>query len=336
MTKETANEVPSRLVYVDIMKALCIMLVIVGHMGFIEHNLKAWIYSFHIPVFFMITGLTFKKDEILSLRSYWNFVTRKFRSLMVPYALWAMIYASLSIGNLARIAYGSHRSLIIAGGCSSLWFLPVMFLAVCFVDIMFYLLHYVRYRLFILICILTIGVGGGISIAFPTIEYGYPWGLDISFCAAGFILMGFIFRTGIDNWPVVKRYSVMFAIFGGLGTLLYRFNIPDNGYVNMSERIYGQWGGFIIVALFGGFFIWGLAMLFEKIEILAKGLGCIGRYSLIIFVIHRLLLSLFERFCDCFCITRGVEGIFTLMGTLFISCMIGIIVEKFAPVLCGK
>lgn len=50
----------NRLLYVDYMKAIAMILVIMGHVNFANEPVKAWIYSFHMPAFFFCTGLVLK------------------------------------------------------------------------------------------------------------------------------------------------------------------------------------------------------------------------------------------------------------------------------------
>lgn len=49
-----------RILYIDYVKALAMILVIMGHVNFANHDIKAWVYSFHMPVFFFITGFVIK------------------------------------------------------------------------------------------------------------------------------------------------------------------------------------------------------------------------------------------------------------------------------------
>lgn len=69
-----------RLVSFDIAKALCIILVAIGHYFPTDSPLwyvafRSWIYSFHMPLFMFASGyiyMAFKKDE-----PYTAFVTKK-------------------------------------------------------------------------------------------------------------------------------------------------------------------------------------------------------------------------------------------------------------------
>lgn len=69
-----------RLVYFDIAKFLGMMMIILGHFGVPDIN--TFVYTFHVPLFFLISGYFFipKKD-------YKAFIKIKFKQLIIPYFL---------------------------------------------------------------------------------------------------------------------------------------------------------------------------------------------------------------------------------------------------------
>lgn len=89
-----------RLVYIDIAKALCIVLVVIGH--YAPAGCPAWwqcvhdiIYTFHMPLFMFAGGFVYmatKKDE-----SYTAFIIKKVRRLMIPYFVVSAIVIGLKL-----------------------------------------------------------------------------------------------------------------------------------------------------------------------------------------------------------------------------------------------
>ena len=69
--------------YADIMKGIGIILVLMGHIQRIE-SLGNWIYAFHMPLFFFISGMFFHNRS--------NFIKRKAKSLLIPYLSFAIIF----------------------------------------------------------------------------------------------------------------------------------------------------------------------------------------------------------------------------------------------------
>ena len=73
---------------IDILKCLGIMFVVVGHAG-CPHLLHDYIYTFHMPLFFMASGYFFK-DEYLDAKL--NFLLRKVKGLYVPFIASSLLF----------------------------------------------------------------------------------------------------------------------------------------------------------------------------------------------------------------------------------------------------
>lgn len=82
-----------RISWIDILKGIAIVGVFVGHttgaqFGNVSGFLNVWVYSFHMPLFFFLSGYVF------SLRKYENykyFFMRKVKSLIVPMVFLALL-----------------------------------------------------------------------------------------------------------------------------------------------------------------------------------------------------------------------------------------------------
>lgn len=74
-----------RLQYIDIAKGIGILLVIIGHSISI-HSITSTIYSFHMPLFFILSGFFLKKEEKLK-----SAITKGFRTLICPYIFTGII-----------------------------------------------------------------------------------------------------------------------------------------------------------------------------------------------------------------------------------------------------
>lgn len=128
MTREKLN-------WIDNLKAIGIFTVILGH---IASPFGTFIYSWHMPLFFIIAGFFIKFE--LSIK---EFIIKDFKRLMIPYFLFALIGLGIEISK--RIAL--HResldytheiqavfiwmdmSSLINTYAFVLWFLPTLFFA---------------------------------------------------------------------------------------------------------------------------------------------------------------------------------------------------------------
>ena len=54
-----------RLEWIDLAKGIGIILMIIGHMPSIPSAVHNWIFSFHMPLFFFLSGYMFKKKKVI-------------------------------------------------------------------------------------------------------------------------------------------------------------------------------------------------------------------------------------------------------------------------------
>lgn len=86
----------SRLLWVDTARGLAMLCVILGHMGL--NNLNILIYSFHMPLFFLIAGHFQKKENHII------FIKKKAKTLLVPYLFTgAVLIFFTQLNNTAKI-----------------------------------------------------------------------------------------------------------------------------------------------------------------------------------------------------------------------------------------
>lgn len=57
---EQQSDIAVRITFVDIAKGFGIFLIILGHLITYGHPIFKWIFSFHIPLFFFLSGYVFK------------------------------------------------------------------------------------------------------------------------------------------------------------------------------------------------------------------------------------------------------------------------------------
>ena len=129
-----------RIKYIDMLKAFCIILVIVGHMGYTPAKVKLLLYIFHIPLFFFLSGMTLNVEKYDSIV---QFFLKKFKAIVIPYFL-----MNISIFFIKSVILQPQlilkidilyfiKALILADRMHmyyQLWFLNVLFLAeiVCY------------------------------------------------------------------------------------------------------------------------------------------------------------------------------------------------------------
>lgn len=130
-----------RVQWIDIARAMAMFLVFFGHLGdswfpALNPIIQA-IYTFHMPLFFVLSGLFFKPAVELA-----GLLKKRARTLLIPYYVFSvfalvapvvkLLHPSLytSAGKSAKVnPLGSIASIIFAQGNAGLWFLWSLFVA---------------------------------------------------------------------------------------------------------------------------------------------------------------------------------------------------------------
>ena len=130
-----------RLDYLDMTKGFGMILVLLGHLQgdsiftfspYIK-PLCVFIFSFHMPMFFIVTGilLSIKNDEIKPLA---DTAKSRFRGIMIPYFWFSLFYLifvvyALIKGEIAPQSLYLNIWYVLSGyGMNVLWFLPALYL----------------------------------------------------------------------------------------------------------------------------------------------------------------------------------------------------------------
>jgi len=78
----SAAALAKRVQYIDIAKGIGIVLVVMGHNDFalISPFAHKLIYSFHMPMFFFMSGMFFRPDV-----PFWSFLCNRFNRVLKPF-----------------------------------------------------------------------------------------------------------------------------------------------------------------------------------------------------------------------------------------------------------
>ena len=130
-----------RLNYFDMAKGIGVFLVLLGHLqGDTFFNLSpfvlplcTWIFSFHMPLFFIIAGMLmrYKNDSTKEMK---ELISRRFKGIMIPYLWFSLFYFLVVVFALIKGGIKINTLLIQAWyvismyGMNVLWFLPALFM----------------------------------------------------------------------------------------------------------------------------------------------------------------------------------------------------------------
>lgn len=235
-----------------------------------------------------------------------------------------------------KLLYGSWEMLLEINSLSSLWFLPVLFLASAFSELILWTLHKLKRQkcIILLLSILLLIIGCHVP---HNSNYGWPLGFDIAIVATAFMLIGFL----IKSYMVIltkSKYTNFLVLMGSVSTFL----ILNKKYiitVNMCEAYYENIFLFVIYALLGAIAVLAAAILIETCSLPCRVLSYVGQSTLGILVVHKPIV----RYGKTIISEMNLSGnniivalcVVALAGEL-ISIIITALIGKISPVIVGK
>lgn len=339
----------TRLDYVDVCKWLGISLVIFGHMKMPGEVLQ-WIYAFHMPLFFVLSGYTYRAQRIDK-----EFLMKKIKTIYVPFLLFALIFCRGEMSSWAYIAYGSRNALDMAGTYTVLWFLPCFFAAVLVFSLLMNIGNRSKHKVWILAAGVAVMLAGAkacemLKGGLPMIaKYGYPLNFDMALVGAVFMVAGYYFRQMIDwintqrQWLLIVTVVALFAVTGFTAFM----NLPESlnpacAHVEMSVGAFGNWGLFFANALLMSMALIGLSVLVDKWVIRKKLLLFIGQNSLTILCVHGTILLAASKVLPKIGLvgvddmSLMLQGIVSYVIVIAVSIPAILLIKRFVPNLVGK
>ena len=132
----------TRIVWLDYAKAIGIFFVVWGHMCYavsyyaeIGNAICRYIYAFHMPLFFMLSGIAFGYQ--LPEKRDFDFRTeiqKRVRKLLLPYAFWCVVYTLIACTDSAIYGRGILSAFkngvfdTLTGMKAPMWFLYTLFI----------------------------------------------------------------------------------------------------------------------------------------------------------------------------------------------------------------
>lgn len=289
--------------WIDILKGIGIIMVVIGHSCPPDGLLAKIIFSFHMPLFFFVSGYLFNYWKYKS--NFDEFIMNNIRRLIIPSIITLLIvwlYSYIFLQNLfPNHLIDSFWMLMInfcifvgypidgqsfASPVGPMWFLACLF----FSRLIFYKALSIKNTtsLFLFVLVLTyIGVKmGGAHV--------FPWSIDIAFVSTYFMLAGWLSRK-YNLFSVIKPWMLVGV------SVLWIYDITQGG-ISMNNREYL----FPLISLNGaiaGTVFWGtICVYLDKLEernnfFINKFINLLsycGKNSLIILIFHTMDTGFFH------------------------------------------
>lgn len=288
--------------YLDVTKLFAVICVMNAHASVTYNPVRRTISAFFMPVFFVIYGLASSGKPLKSWQEASQFLEKRMKSLLVPYVLWALIYAGdTGITFVKGVLLGTNRSLGTAETNQVLWFLPCMFIAVILFQIYSNIDANVTNKAGKLgLAVFVMLVCGIISCKFNIV---FIFGSDIALSGCIFMIIGRGIGRGVFEtfWKEKPNYVKFFVavLLLLLTYVIVTCNLPyleQRGHhgVVMALAVYGRYDLFLAGAVTGSFGLLLIAMVFENIKLFAY----MGRFSLVIMAVHYILFPYVKPVCS--------------------------------------
>jgi len=288
-----------RIAYLDVAKGIGILLVMLGH-NYVKASvpgMEQFIFSFHMPFFFLLSGMLFKSDYPLMV-----LFKRRFATLIRPYLAAIILlysvyffYTDIKIMSILRRLV---RSLYASGNYiewAQLWFLPHLFLLNIFVGALF-LLFYGRIKWsWLRLVFLAVMLWGGVTflpiyymqeviIAGQTILLdGLPASMDLLLITAAYFLIGYETRRLVSERFFTSIWTLVIS-----GLMLVALNIIFPYRMDFFFRTYDSFVVNTLEALSGSVFLLSLSsrIALNKNWLFAT-LKYFGQITIILLIFHQ-------------------------------------------------
>ena len=249
-----------RLDYLDMVKGIGIILVVAGHSTYVSDETLTWLASFHMPLFFILSGILFAYKGSDS-EPFAKYAGKRFAGMMIPYFWFSLIYIGVDfyylyahpeIMNLTFI-WNAVLQAISLFGISVLWFLPAIFMG----ELGFYGLvkRCKWWMLGILACVFPFVPVLGMKVLSATLKMEESWfniwlgdlimALLRVFPAITFLIIGY----GLYCVLMSRSAKPVYEILLGIGCMVLNAAVAfANGRVDMHFLVFNNVGLFYLGA----------------------------------------------------------------------------------------
>ena len=335
-------------------RGIGIILVLFGHLEVTEPHVLLWISSFHMAMFFVLSGVTLSlaREERHDTKGR---ILKKVRTVLVPYLWFSVIFVCMDVLNLQlqKIDAATFRfnavSLFTFYGKSVLWFMTALFLS--------HTVLIVLQRVFpkekdLYVCLSVVIIGAVSCMAAKTlVEMSNTQTLSFAaqtvvnmgktLARAGvvlpFVAAGYYGRQYVSAHPDFLRGKgtrfvlAVCALAAGYAVALQRGLIDTNNLALGNPLLY------YVTGFLGSAGVIALCTLLPDIPVLRR----LGGYSFVIMAVHLDLYVLWAGLqvgmrAYGLLPYRPVLTVTTVAVALVIGSLIAYVIERFLPFLLGR
>lgn len=287
-----------RYIEIDIAKGVGIILVIIGHVLGNESVIREYIYTFHMPLFFFLSGFVIRKNKINEQKTI-LITIRNNLSLIVHYIIWSIAYLILDLifvsisheYSALRILFVDIYETICLYGISVLWFIATLIFSRIITE---QILQRFSVRYSIVLCIILL-VAGTIGGSIVNTYLNSKWYFFYPACSilrivmsVPIIYMGYLSRDALIKLLNAKLfYNLTICVLSSAMLIILVF--LDHPMMDYHKMAFHSWFTLIYFAL-GILSIVCLTRILKAIKAISCVLAWLGKNSLLIMVTHETII----------------------------------------------
>ena len=274
-----------RIEWLDMAKGYGIILVVIGHCDM--PDLPIYIFAFHIPLFFFLSGFLFSLKA-----NFKSFIETKYKRIIIPYiclsipmALFTLLFYNNGFSFDLEDIWKEVSCFIIQKRHTTLWYLSTL-LVLNF--IMYPIIRYINgplLKVFILLCLCLSGL-----FLWQFNIKALPWNIDAALVVIPFFYAGYLFKGQLYGEKIKKAnkllvYSTILVLGIVVGVLNHMNCYASGKMVDIfNSRFNNEWLTYIVATL-GIFMVILLSMCHQN-----RIISYIGRNSLLYFAWHQTII----------------------------------------------
>lgn len=322
-----------RFLELDILKGIGILLMVFDHVGW-GMKIHTYIQSFHMPLFFIVSGFLYKKNDIKIT------IKKRYQTLMKPYWIFAIVYIVIKVTLLLVKGFSINELVdMVIAVCvyptdmahmpfaPALWFLPCMFITTVLYSIISQYVKTVECK-GIIIAIITICGIIYEQMDLPTL----PWTIETVATAIFFWYVGEIISKKYCVITKLLNHKIIVLLIWIISIIL----VFTNGCVDMRSARYYIAPLYLLNGVLGTIAYWGIAIQLTLIKIIpikirkllsyfsinAMAYLCMNQFFI------TLVNSLINKMKLYYCINRYCINFIIFLAVLSLCTIVNILIKR--------
>lgn len=291
-----------RLEYIDIAKGLCILLVVMGHIlqfnctGNSSQTVFNFIYSFHMPVFVMLSGYvaSLSRDKIVNGNAI-CFIKKKFVQLVIPFLVWGLVVMPFIVRRENYLSLPAIAEKLLLRPDTGAWFIISLFCIQMYFLLFCLLANRMHFRNLIcneglaaiVVVSLMVVCSKVVNTCVPNASGGVNFYMPKEYLL--FFLMGYWFCRYLKD-IVFNNWTLLISVLAF--AVLVRYYTFGNDPYKLQ----------VICGVFASIIVLNVARAIEKTETVdysKRTMVKFGKSSLIIYLTHYPIIMLLQNGVQC-------------------------------------